>query len=128
MNEPSNGLQTAGPSWQCALNDEPQGQEASTVASWYVGFTCVECGDCIPVIRGGATEEEEFVANPLNVMCPACGTLKRYYPADARRFHACGSSARGIGLPAALHGSSPLGLAVLSSEWWPFPLMRLDTA
>jgi hypothetical protein len=98
------------------------------MASWYVGFTCVECGDCIPVTRGGATEEEEIVANPLNVMCPGCGTMKRYYPADARRFHACGSSARGIGLPAALHGSSPLGLAVLSFEWWPFPLMRLDTA
>ena len=127
MNEPSNGLQNAGPSWQSALNDEPEGQGSSTMASWYVGFTCVECGDCIPVVRGGATEEEEIVANPLNVMCPGCGAMKRYYPADARRFPACGSSARDIGLPAALHGSSPLGLAVLSSEWGSFPPMRLDT-
>jgi hypothetical protein len=98
------------------------------MSCWYVGFTCVECGDCIPVIRGGATEEEEIVAKPLKVMCPGCGTMRRYYPADAWRFDACGPSDPGTELPAPLHGSSPLGLALLSSEWRPVPLLRLDTA
>ncbi len=97
------------------------------MASLYVGFTCVECGDCIPVIRGGATDEEEIAANPLNVMCPGCGTKTRYYPADARRFYTYKALARDIELPAPLHGSSPVGLAVLPSEWQPVPVMHLET-
>jgi len=52
------------------------------MAAWYVGFTCVECGSSIPVLRGEGPERAEIV-DPLKVMCPACGVMKLYEPADA---------------------------------------------
>jgi hypothetical protein len=65
------------------------------MAGWYVGFTCVVCGSPIPVIRSNARDGAEISLDPMNVMCPACGTTKCYDPADAHRFCADGTTASG---------------------------------
>jgi hypothetical protein len=75
------------------LSPLPAGGRQNIAAGWYVGFTCAGCGLGIPVIRGNADRREGIAARSLRVMCPSCGAMKLYHPADARRFRA------GVGQP-----------------------------